>query len=447
MNDAGSVLLTDLYQLTMLQAYFVHGMAAPATFEMYVRRLPPNRNFLVAAGLEQVLEYLENLRFTAAELAWLRDQAGFRPDFVDYLAGLRFSGDVAAMREGTVFFAEEPILQISAPLPEAQLVESRIINLLQYSTLIASKAARTRLVAPDKLLVDFGMRRAHGAEAGLLAARASYIAGFAGSATVLAGQRYGIPVFGTMAHSFILAHDEEAVAFERFAAANPDNVVLLIDTYDSRAGAEQVVALAGRLRERGITIRAVRLDSGDIRQLAGEVRRILDAGGLTSVKIFASGNLDEQRVQELVAAGAPIDGFGIGTRLDVSADAPYLECAYKLQEYAGLPRRKRSEGKANWPGRKQVYRTLQHGVLHHDVVALETDVLPGEPLLEPVMRGGRRTDAPLPLEPIRQFAARQLQRLPPELVAFEPAQYPVEIAPSLQELAARLDSAARVEPA
>jgi len=439
MNETGSVLLTDLYQLTMLQAYYLHGMQEPATFEMYVRRLPPQRNFLMAAGLEQVLEYLVGIRFTPAELEWLRRRSDFRPEFVDYLAALRFTGDVSALPEGTIFFPEEPLIQVTAPLPEAQLVESRIINLLQFSTLIATKAARVKLVAPDKTLVDFGMRRAHGAEAALLAARASYVAGFAGSATVLAGQRFGIPVYGTMAHSYVLAHDDETAAFMRFAEANPQNVVLLIDTYDSEAAAAKVIALAPRLRQRGIAVRAVRLDSGDIARHAFAVRRMLDEGGLPEVRIFASGNLDEYRLRELVTAGAPIDGFGIGTRLDVSADAPYLECAYKLQEYAGKPRRKRSEGKANWPGRKQVYRTLEDGVMRRDVVALASESQPGQPLLHKVMERGQRVSSPAPLDRIRQFAAEELGRLPAALAGQERADYAVDISALLRELAATLD--------
>jgi nicotinate phosphoribosyltransferase len=440
MTTEPHVLLTDLYQLTMLQAYFDQGMEKTAVFEFFVRKLPRARNFLVAAGLEQAIDYLENLRFRPADLDWLASCGRFRRDFIDYLEQLRFTGAVHAMPEGTVFFPHEPILRVAAPLPQAQLVESRLINILQFQTLIASKAARSVLVAPDKLLVDFGMRRAHGAEAGLLAARAAYIAGFSGSATVQAGQVFNIPIYGTMAHSFVQAHDEEVEAFENFALANPENVVILLDTYDTEAAAEKTVALAPRLRAKGIMIKGVRLDSGDLCEHARRVRKILDQGGLTDVTIFASGNLDEFKLRDLISSGAPIDGFGIGSRLDVSADAPYLDCAYKLQEYAGRPRRKRSEGKATWPGRKQVYRTFENGFMDNDVIALEDDVHAGTTLLHPVMAGGRRVLPPVPLEEIRDRAAANLAQLPERLRMLDDGDsFPVHIADSLRELARSID--------
>ena len=295
-----SALLTDWYQLTMLKAYWEHGMHETAVFEFFVRRLPSNRNFLLAAGLAPALDYLEGLRFEPDELEWLGGQPGFPPAFVDWLADLRFTGDVDAMPEGTVFFPEEPLLRVTAPLPQAQLVETRLISLLNYASLIASKAVRFRLAAPAARLVDFGLRRAHGSEAGLLAARAAYIAGFDGTATALAGQRWGIPTFGTMAHSFVQTHDNEADAFIRFARAHPENTVLLIDTYDTEAGASKVVELAPRLRAEGIEIRGVRLDSGDLAAHARRVRRILDEGGCPGVRIFASSSLDEHDVARLV---------------------------------------------------------------------------------------------------------------------------------------------------
>src|SRR5277367_2514153 len=275
-----SPLLTDLYQINMIQAYLDHGDTKTAVFELFVRSLPPRRGFLMAAGLEQALDFLENLRFSPADIAWLESTGRFDKNLLDYLAGFRFSGDVHAMAEGTVFFANEPILRITAPLPQAQFVESRLINILHYQSLIASKAARCVLAAPGKLLVDFGMRRAHGAEAGLMAARASYITGFAGTATVLAGEMFGIPLYGTMAHSFIEAFDDELAAFEAFAKARPDNLVLLLDTYDTEAAARKVVVLAPRLKAVGIPLRAVRLDSGDLVALSKSVRSILDNGGL-----------------------------------------------------------------------------------------------------------------------------------------------------------------------
>ncbi|MEZ5576463.1 MAG: nicotinate phosphoribosyltransferase [Candidatus Competibacteraceae bacterium] len=441
MNLANSALLTDLYQLTMLQTYHAERMQETAVFELFARRLPLEREFLLAAGLEQALDYLENLRFATEELDWLAGHGGFSPQFVASLEDFRFTGSVHALPEGTAFFANEPILRVVAPLPEAQLVESRLINLLHYQTLIASKAARCVLAAPGKLLVDFGMRRAHGAEAALFAARAAYLAGFAGSATVLAGMRFDIPVFGTMAHSLIQAHDREEDAFEHFAAAQPGNVVLLLDTYDTETAARKLVALAPHLRERGIKIRGVRIDSGDLAEHARRVRGILDAGDLAQATILASGDLDEYRLRELLTAGAPIDGFGIGTRLDASTDAPTLDLVYKLQEYAGRPRRKRSEGKATWPGRKQIYRQrTANGALTGDCLGLEDMPRTGEPLLVKVMENGRRLASSEPLDIIRDRVRMQLAALPPALRAGrgEPP-YPVEIAPELRELAARLD--------
>ena len=441
MDCTAPATLTDLYELTMLQGYLEQGMHARAVFEFFVRRLPPERNFLVAAGLEQVLDYLESAHFTPEEIDWLARSGRFNRTFPDYLAGFRFSGDVHAMPEGTVFFADEPILRVSAPLPEAQLVETRIINLLHLQTLIASKAARCVLAAPDKVLVDFGLRRAHGAEAGLYAARASYLAGFAATSTVAAGIRFAIPVSGTMAHSFVQAHEDEETAFEHFAHAQPNHVVLLIDTYDTEAAARKVVTLAARLRGEGIRVRGVRLDSGDLGAHARAVRAILDAGGLNDVEIFASGNLDEYVLARLLGEGAPIDGFGIGTRVDTSADAPYLDCAYKLEEYEGRPRRKRSEGKATWPGRKQVFRRYRDdGTMAGDVLALADAAVQGEPLLEPCMHGGRRIRATPALAEIRHRTAQQLARLPAPLRTLHPAApYPVEVDPGLKALVRRMD--------
>ncbi len=440
-----SALLTDLYQLTMLQAYFDQGMNDTAVFEFFVRDLPPARGFLVAAGLEQVLEYLETLRLTDAELTWLERCGRFSTGFLASLADLRFSGDVAAMPEGSVFFPNEPILRVVAPLREAQLVETRIINLLQFQSLIAAKAARVRLAAPQHLLVDFGLRRAHGAEAGLLSARASYLAGFDGTATVLAGMRWDIPLYGTMAHSFIQAETDELTAFEHFARSHPQVNTLLIDTYDTEAAALSIVPLARKLAADGIHIGAVRLDSGDLGTHARRVREILDAGGLGSIEIFASGGLDEYSIAELVASGAPINGFGVGTRMNTSADQPYLECVYKLQEYGGIARRKRSEGKATWPGRKQVWRRYDaDGRMARDTLTLEQDAQPGEALLKPVMSAGRRLAPSPPLAAVRAFAAEELRRLPEALRALTPeTAYPVSVAPALAALARTVDAQTR----
>ena len=437
-----SPLLTDLYQINMVQAYLDHGDTETAVFEFFARSLPPSRGFLMAAGLAQALDFLETLRFSAEDVGWLRGTGRFSNALLDYLEGFRFSGDVHAMAEGTVFFANEPILRVTAPLPQAQFVESRLINILHFQSLVAAKAARCVLAAPDKLLVDFGMRRAHGAEAGLMAARASYIAGFAGTATVLAGEEFGIPLYGTMAHSFIEAFDDEAAAFEAFARARPDNVVLLLDTYDTETAARKVVALAPRLAAAGIAVRGVRLDSGDLVALSRSVRRILDAGGLKDTTIFASGGLDEDSLLAFGKAKAPIDGLGIGTSLTTSSDAPSADCVYKIQEYAGLPRRKRSERKATWPGRKQVWRRYAaDGRMAGDTLSLESHAEAGEPLVRLVMKNGKRT-APSPsLEEIRRHSKRELASLPEDLARLAPgAGYPVEVADDLVMLAAAVDS-------
>ena len=440
LDPGASALLTDLYQLTMLKSYYERGMHDTAVFEFFVRKLPGARNFFVAAGLEQVLEFLENLRFTDEELDWLAGRPGFERGFVEQLAQLRFTGDVDALPEGTLYFPHEPILRVAAPIAQAQLVETRIVALLQFGTLIASKAARCVLAAPGKLLVDFGLRRAHGAEAGLLAARAAYLAGFDGTATVLAGKRYGIPLYGTMAHSFIQAHASESGAFLDFARGHPDNTVLLVDTYDTEAGAEKVARLAPQLAREGIRVKAVRLDSGDLAEHARKVRAILDRAGCKDIGIFASGGLDEYELAKLAAA--PIGGFGVGTALTTSSDAPGLDCAYKLEEYAGIPRRKRSEGKATWPGRKQVFRVLgADGRLDHDILALHDERQPGTALLQPAMRSGGRLAPALELGAIRAYARAQLAQLPEHLKSLEHAEpaYRVEVTPALRALADEVD--------
>ncbi|MBH0206409.1 MAG: nicotinate phosphoribosyltransferase [Nitrospira sp.] len=443
MNPSTSALLTDLYELTMAQAYLEQEMDECGVFELFVRKLPPHRNFLIAAGLEQVLEFLSHLRFAPEELAWL-DQTGLlTPSLLRYLETLRFSGDVDAMAEGSIVFPHEPILRIVAPLPLAQLVESRIMNLLHFQTMVASKAARSMLVAEGKPLIDFGLRRAHGAEAGLLAARASYLSGFAGTATVLAGMAYGIPLYGTMAHSFVQAHKDETQAFRHFAQSQPDNVVLLIDTYDTETAARKVVSLAPALKAKGIAVKGVRLDSGDLADHARKVRSILDQGGLPHAQILASGNLDEYHVHDLIESRAPIDSFAVGTAMTTSSDAPSLDCAYKLQEYAGRPCRKRSEGKATWPGRKQVYRYYAgDGRFDHDVITTLDDRQDGEPLLHPVMKDGRRL-APSPsLGDLRRHTAAQLARLPESLRTLGAAPiHSVQISSALQTLARTIDHA------
>jgi nicotinate phosphoribosyltransferase len=444
LKPESDVLSTDLYELTMLQGYWASGLRDIASFELFVRTMPRGRNFLVAAGLEQVLSFLETMHFSSRELAFLAGTDLFSKELLERLSELRFTGDVDAVPEGTIVFRDEPLLRVSAPLPEAQLVETRLMSLVHFETAIASKAARCVLAAPGKVIVDFGARRAHGLEAGLLAARASYIAGFAGTSTVLAGACFGVPLFGTMAHSFVQAHDREEDAFLAFARANRDRPTFLVDTYDTERGAERVVAVAPTLAREGIAIGGVRLDSGDIAAHARAVRGILDRAGLGEVRIFASGGLDEEALRDLARCGAPIDGFGVGSKLTTSADAPFFDCAYKLVEYAGRPRRKRSEGKSTWPGRKQVMRHFaRDGVMAFDVVTLEGEHGEGTPLLVPVMRGGVRVGPAEPLAEARQCAARSLATLPADLRRLDAAPpFRVDISPSLVQLAERFDRGA-----
>jgi len=441
MDRAPDMLLTDLYQLNMVQAYLESGKTGPASFELFFRTLPERRRFLMAAGLEQVLGYLEGLAATPDELDWLRSTGRFSAEFVDYLADLRFEGDVHAMPEGTICFADEPVIRITAPLPVAQLIETRVLNLVHFSTLISAKAARMVLAARGRTLVDFGLRRAHGAEAGVLAARAAHLAGFAATATVEAGRRFGIPLSGTMAHAFVQAFDDESEAFEAFARARPDDVILLIDTYDTEAGARKAAALAPRLAADGIAVRGVRIDSGDLGALAVRVRAILDGAGLGEVAIFASGGLDEDEIAALLAAGAPIDGFGVGSGLTISKDVPTLDSAYKLQEFEGVARKKKSSGKETLPGRKQVWRRFDRdGLMAEDVISTVDDRQEGTPLVVEAMRGGRRVTAPEPIAELRARAAAELARLPPGLRDLAPGpSHPVRVGEALARLSEEVD--------
>jgi len=435
-----SPLSTDLYELNMAQAYLDLGEDAEAVFEFFVRRLPARRGFLMAAGLETALDYIETLRFGPDEIEWLESTGRFRNNLLDYLAAFRFSGDVHAIAEGTVVFPHEPLIRITAPLPQAQVLESILINILHFQTLIATKAARMVLAANGKQLADFGLRSAHGSEAGLLAARASYIAGFGGAADVEAGRTFGIPIVGTMAHSFVQIHDDETTAFENFARTRPDGIILLIDTFDTEAGARKVAALAPKFKADGISVRGVRIDSGDLIVMSRKVRAILDAGGLKDVIILVSGGVDEDFIARVVAAAAPIDGFGVGASLDSSSDAPVLDCAYKLQDYRGRPRRKLSEGKVTWPGRKQIWREIgADGRMLGDILTVESDRKPGEALIAQVMKAGRRIGATPSLTDTRAHAARQLARLPEPLRRLDPGTvYTVGISEALEDLAASI---------
>ena len=445
MKPAAAALLTDLYQLTMAQAYFELGMHESAVFELFVRRLPPTRGFLLVAGLEQALEYIESLRFTADELAFLSEVGLFRNDFLDYLGSVRFTGAVHAMPEGTPFFADEPIVRVTGPILEAQLLESRLLNIVHFQTTIASKAARCVMAARGRQLADFGMRRAHEAAAALLAARAAYLAGFDATATVEAGRRFGIPLSGTLAHSFIEAHDGEEQAFRNFVSSSPQPTTLLIDTYDSARALQRVIALAKEFAQRGNgqRIHAVRIDSGDLAGQARMVRAALDAHGCRDMRIVVSGNLDEQAIDELVSGGVPVDAFGVGTALGVSADAPALDMVYKLQQYAGQPRRKRSTGKATWPGPKQVFRErAPSGEYLCDHIVREDEPAAGEALLLEVMRAGRCSLQLPTLSSIREHCRSEMSALPPRLRALGGADvsYPVSISEPLRATARSVDA-------
>ncbi|MFV0438125.1 MAG: nicotinate phosphoribosyltransferase [Desulfopila sp.] len=437
MNPALSPLLTDLYQLTMMQVYHDRNMEDEAVFELFFRSLPDQRDVLVACGLAQVLDYLTHLRFSPEEIAFLREDGRFDRRFLDSLATLRFTGAVHAMPEGTIFFANEPVIRITAPLNQAQLIETRLINIIQFQTLIASKAVRMKQAAPDKMLVDYGFRRAQGGEAGVLAARASYLAGFSGTATVLAGKLFGIPLFGTMAHSFIQAHDSEQEAFVNFGLSHPDNVVLLLDTYDTERAAKKVVAMANEFRRQNIVIKGVRLDSGDTIEMSRRVRAILDEGGLQDTSILVSGNLDEYILEQFRSQQAPVDGFGIGTKMTTSADLPYLDCCYKMVEYKGIGRRKLSKGKATWPGKKQVYRHLSpERLMTGDTLALADETPQGTPLLQQYMAGGKLITELPSLTASREYLLEQLAQLPPRPQRGKA--YPVEPSPTLLDYTAKV---------
>jgi nicotinate phosphoribosyltransferase len=432
---AGDELLTDLYELTMTASYFRHQMFAPATFSLFIRRYPPDRGYFVSAGLEDVLDFLESFRYTQEDLDYLNTTGMFSPDFLHYLTTVRFTGSVRAIPEGRLFFLDEPILEVTAPIPEAQLVETFVINAINLPVTIATKAARCTYASQGRNLVDFSLRRTQGRDAGLKVARASYIAGFTATSNVLAARLYDIPVSGTMAHSFITSFEEEADAFRAFAETFPENTVLLIDTYDTVSGAEKAVKVAKEMERQGKKLLGVRLDSGDMAALSQEVRAILDSGGLSEVRVLASGGFDEFKIAKALERGAKIDGFGIGTKMGVSADAPYTDIAYKLVQYDSRPVLKLSTGKKTLVGEKQVFRVRKGNRLSRDIIALRHEELEGEPLLESVMENGVRTHGSEPLAGIRDRFQREFETLDEACKALgNPVHFPVEWSPGLQAL-------------
>lgn len=409
-----TALITDLYELAMAQSYLEHGKTGKAVFSLFVRRLPENRNFLVACGLETLMKGLENFKFGDKELKYLKSLGIFKDWFLDYLRELELDLEFYALEEGTIFFQNEPILQVEGPLPKAQIIETLAINLIHVETLIASKAVRNYIAAKGKTLVDFGLRRAHSPMAGLLSARACYIGGFSGTSNLQAGMLYGIPVFGTMAHSYIMVFDQEEEAFRAFAKSFPDRVFLLIDTYNTVEGAKKAV----KLLKEGIKVLGVRIDSGDIPKLCREVRGILDQEGFKDVKILVSGGVDEYDIEKWVSEGVPIDAFGVGTKLLTSADAPYLDMAYKLVEYEGKPKFKESPGKKTFPYKRQVWRFLKDGRFDYDKVSR-------------FQEGGlvKKVSFPLPsLKEIREKVLEQINQLPEELKSLrKKVDYRVEV--------------------
>lgn len=428
LRDGAGALFADLYELTMAQAYMRQGMWDVAVFEVLFRGLPRDRAYIVAAGLQDVLGFLEAFRFQDDDIEYLRGLDLFSGDFLEQLRSIRFTGAVQAVPEGTVVFPNEPIVQVIAPIPEAQLVETYVLNQIHVQSVIASKAARVVTAARGRTVVEFGSRRAHGTDAALKVARSSYVAGAGGTSNLLAGRMYGIPVFGTMAHSFVQAFDEETAAFQAFARIYPETT-LLVDTYDTLRGVDRVIDLLKRPGER-LAVGAIRLDSGDLDALSRAARAKLDAAGLRSVQIFASSDLDEHRIAALAAGGSPIDGFGVGTRLSTAGDAPALNMAYKLVEYGGTGRTKLSSHKVIYPGRKQVFRRLEGGVFAGDIVGHTGEDCPGEPLLRLVMRDGRRTpESDLRLDAARRRAREQIDALPETLRALDGSRrgYPVGV--------------------
>ena len=431
-----AALFTDLYELTMAAAFHREGMREPATFSLFARRLPASRAFLVADGLEVVLAYARDLHFTPDAIEYLRSLGRFEPDFLEYLASLRFTGEIRAVSEGTLLFPDEPLLEVTAPVIEAQLLESALLNVCHVQSVLASKAARVVIAARGRDLAEFGMRRSHGADAALKAARCAWIAGFGSTSDMLAGRAYGIPVSGTMAHSFVTAFGDELGAFRAYARAFPDSAILLIDSYDTLEGARKAVIVARELAAQGHALAGVRLDSGDLLALSREVRRILDQAGFPGVRIVVSGGLDEHDIEKLLAAGAPVDAFGVGTRLNVSADAPSLDLVYKLVRYGDRDVLKLSEGKETWVGAKALYRSYgTDGLMAGDVLALKEEPPPGEhteSLLRLVMREGELLGPSPALADVRRHCAGQLATLPGELKRLDRhGEYPVAVSPGL----------------
>lgn len=418
-----TALFTDLYELTMAQSYLEHHKTGQAVFSLFARRLPRERNFLVACGLQTLVEYLASFRFTPEDLDYLRGLHKFSDSFLTYLRDYRFKGRLYAIPEGRIIFQNEPLLQAEGSLPEVQILETLAVNILHFQTLIAAKAARTFLVSRGKRLVDFGLRRAHMPTAGIFAARAAFIAGFDGTSDVEAGRRFAIPVFGTMAHSYVLAFPSEEEAFRAFAQSFPRQALLLIDTYDTLACAKMVAKLA---RE-GLPLLGVRLDSGDIPSQAAAVRKILDEAGQEKAQIFVSSGVDEYAIAAWLQDGVPADAFGVGTHFITSSDMPYLDMAYKLTEYEGQPKFKTSPGKVTFPFKRQVFRFYEHGRMVRDETLRMGEACPGEPLVQLVMEDGRLLGPLAEPAASRETFLQDVARLPAALLGLAKAEYEVRV--------------------
>jgi len=439
MNELkNSALLTDLYELTMAASYFEHGMNEPAVFSLFVRRYPPNRRYFVSCGLKEVLDYLAEVKFTEDDLKYLESTGFFKPDFLSYLENFKFHGDVHAIPEGTIFFEEEPILEVTAPLIEAQVIETFLINTINLQSMIATKASRCVHAAGGRSLVDFSLRRTQGTDASIKVAKASYIAGFLGTSNVLAGKQLGIPIYGTMAHSFVSSFDKEIDAFRAYTQTFPENSILLVDTYDSLSGIVKAAQVGKEMAVRGEHLKGIRLDSGDMAELSQKARHILDSQGLKDSMIFASGAFDEYKIQNILSQNAQIDSFGVGTKMGVSSDAPYLDMAYKIVKYNSRPVVKLSPGKVSLTSDKQAYRFLSSKNFYdHDVIACREDKMDGAiPLLVPVLSGGKTIYDSPPISEIRSHFKENFSRLPEKYKSInkEIPLYPVKISEKLREL-------------
>lgn len=435
-------LFTDLYELTMAASYYDHGMFEPATFSLFIRKYPTSRRYFISAGLADVLDYLKDLKFTSDDLNYLDETGLFKPGFLSYLEKFRFTGDVFAIPEGRLFFVNEPIIEITAPLIESQIVETFIINAINLQVMIATKASRCVHVAWPRKLVDFSLRRTHGIDAGMKVARASFIGGFEGTSNVLAGKIYGIPIFGTMAHSFVICFEKEVDAFRAFAQSFPENVVLLVDTYDTISGTVKAAEVGREMALKGQKLKGVRLDSGDIALLSRKVRKILKRTGLRETTIFASGAFDEYKIQRILDQAGDIDSFGVGTKMGVSADAPYLDMAYKLVKYAGRPVLKLSPEKITLASEKQIFRfTTSKGKLKRDIIGLREDKLEGgEPLLNRVMTRGKVISEFSDLFHIQKIFLDEFSKLDFKLKSLEKkeTEYRVNLSPRLKSLQSRI---------